>query len=356
MNENQLFSELNLKEIEATTNKNITCCKRCLCFLRWFYTLGLWTFTILVILFQETIFIIVACIFYFHYLIAELFSPTLKSLCNISNQTINEIIEKFIKGKPNFYLKCECYHYEERPNGRDSTRTVEVITHSESMKYNYSSYRDISGLLILNTDESNIKGKYYIELEINKKVYLPDVNSISHYNSLTRNIIENNIHRDTYFRLLNIIDIEGLPNSFLIKMKENEEPWFIGSGFWFIIFTLLSFAELYKIYVNFLIFHQTFTIKKVISISYDVNMDQRFNSFNPSFFIRHTGQHFKYNVLNLSSMNLHNEHINEINNNNANAINGAHNENRNNQQNNINQEQNDTNESLSTNADERNNL
>ena len=355
MNENQIFSELNLKEIDATTNKNITSCKSCVCFLIWFYTLGSRVFTILVIITHETTFIIFACIFYFHYLIFELGSSTLKSLCNISNQTINEIIENFIKGKPNFYLKCECYHKEERRNGRDSTRTVEVITHSETIDYNYSSYRDISGLLILNTDKSNIKGKYYIKLEINRKVYLPDENSISHYNSLRRNIIENNKHRDTYFRFLNVIDIEGLPNSYLINLNKHEEPWCIGNGFWYVIFTSLSFAELYKIYVNSLIFHQTFTIKKVISISYDVNMDQRFNSFNPSFFIKHTSQYFKYNVLSLSSMNLLNEHINEINNNNANAINGAHNINRNNQQNNNNQEQNDKNESLSTNADEGNN-
>ena len=113
---------------------------------------------------------------------------------------------------------------------------------------------------------------------------------------------------------------------------------------------------MYKIYINFLTFHQTFTIKKVISTSYDVNTDQRFNSFNPSFYIRHTNQHFQYNNLRLSSMNLLNEHINEINNDNVNVINDVvHNENINNQQNNINQEQNDTNESLSTNADERNN-
>ena len=117
MNENQLFSELHLKGIDNIISKNITCCKRCESFLGWFCTLGLWTFTILVIINQETIFIIIACIFYFIYLVIELISPTLRTLCSISNQTINEIIENFIKGKPTFYLKCECYHYEQNSNG-----------------------------------------------------------------------------------------------------------------------------------------------------------------------------------------------------------------------------------------------
>ena len=111
MNENQLFSELHLKQIDNIINKNITCCKRCGCFWGWCCTLGLWTFTILVIINQKTVFIIFACIFYFNYLIIELFSPTLKNLCSLSNQTINEVIENFIKGKPNLYLKCESYHY-----------------------------------------------------------------------------------------------------------------------------------------------------------------------------------------------------------------------------------------------------
>ena len=126
---------------------------------------------------------------------------------------------------------------------------------------------------------------------------------------------------------------------------KDEEPFFNANGFWYFIFTLLTLVEFYKIYLDSLILHQSFTIKKLISISYDVNTDQRFYSFNPSLFIKHVNQHFQYN----------NEAINEINNDNINVINVADNENRNNQQNNNNQEQGDKSESLCTNADEGNN-
>ena len=349
MIENQLFSELNLKGINIPIKKDIDCCKVCECCLGWFFTLGSWTFIILVIITQKLPFIIYAFIFYFIYIILELCSPRLKSLCNISNKAINEIIENFIKGKPNFYLKCECYHYEPTSSGNKYSSSYEVVSHSETINYNYISYRDISGVLFLNTDKSNIKGKYYIELEIIRKIYLPDEISISHYDSLKNNIIEKNRHRDTYYRVLNCLDIERLPNSYLIKLRKDEEPCCVSGGFWYVIFSIFTFAELYKIYVNHLILYQTFTIKKVVSISYDVNTDPRFNGFNPSFFIKHTKQHFHYNQLNNNSLNM------LINNGNNNIFNVFHNENIKNPQNNINQKQEIKNESLSTNPEKGNN-
>ena len=353
MNENQLFSELNLHEIDSGIISNETNCKKgCECefICGWFFSLLLWILIIMAIIYQNTPYIIFASIFYFQYFYSELCSPTLKALNSISNQKINTILERLIKGKPNLYLKCECYHNVQK-NAGQTTRTEEVITHSETINFNHISYRDISGQLILNIDVSDLTKKYYIALEIIKKAYLSDNNSISHYYSLKNNIIENNQDRDAYFIYYNDIDIEGLPNFYLIKLKD-EEPFFIANGFWYFIFTLLTLVEFYKIYVNSLILHQSFIIKKLLSISYDVNTDQRFNSFNPSFFIKHTNQHFQYNN---TEINLLHEQINEINNDNINVINVAHNENRNNQQNNNNQEKEDKNESLSTKADERNN-
>ena len=343
MNGNQLFSELNLEEIETKTiNEKTNCDKGCKNCCNWLGFLGFWIFIIIYMKFQSTIYIVLACIFYFLYLVTELSSP----IC-ISNQKINEIIEKLIKGKPRVYLQCECYHFV-KSNERDSSSSefVKVVTHSETINYNHISYRDISGLLILNTNESDIKKKNYIKLEIIKKVYLSDNDSISHFYSLKNNIIENNRHRDSEFICYNYFDIEGLPNSYLIKLKDDNSC----VGFWYFILTLFTFGEIYKIYIECLTLHQIFTIRKLISISYDVNMDRRFNRFNPSLLIKHTNQLFQYNELNLL-----NEQINKINNDNINNNNVVHNENRNNQQNNNNQEQEDKNKSLSTKADEGDN-
>lgn len=338
MNQAQLLSELKLKELDTRINSNYVNSYRCICFCNfvcyWFINLLLWTSIITAIIFQQIFLYILAGLFYLKYLFRELFSPNLKILCSISNQTINEIIGKFIKGKPVILLKCHCFHYEERAAGRGSTRTVEVISHSETLNYNYNFCRDISGLLILNTDESNIKLKYYIGLKIIKKVYMSDENSISHYASL-KNIIENNRDRDKYFRAFNVIDIEGLPDYFLIKLKD-DHPWFIGNGFWYIFFTLITLVEFYKIYVKLLIFDQTIIIKKVISISDDVNTDARFDTFKPLLFIKHTNQYFDYNELNLTGINLLNEQTNEINKGSINTIKTFNDENRNNQQNIIN--------------------
>ena len=339
MNKINLLYEIKFNQ-KDTIKK--TCGKICSCFCVWFLNFGLWALIIRAIFNRELPVIIYGCMFYVLYLFAELCdSPILKSLRNISNQTIDEIIENLIKGKPNIYLVGESYHMENNHGGAH-----ECITFSEGLLYNYAFCRDISGLLILNTDISDIKGKYYIKLKIINKIYLADDKSIAHYGSLKDLILLNNRNRDKKFRFFNHVDIEGFPNSFLIKLND-EEPWFIGNGFWFVIFTLFTFAELYKIYLNLLILRQTFYIKKVISISYDVNTDPRFNIFNPKFCIKHTNQHFQYNELNNNSVNLLNEQINEMGDGNINVLNVIRNENRNNRQNNINQEEEDTNVSLS---------
>ena len=76
---------------------------------------------------------------------------------------------------------------------------------------------------------------------------------------------------------------------------------------------LVYFFYFNKIYVKLLIFDQTIIIKKVISISDDVNTDARFDTFKPLLFIKHTNQYFDYNELNLTGINLLNEQTNEIN-------------------------------------------
>ena len=294
MNYEQSFSQLNLKEIYTNrgNNNNCICCRYCSIFLFWFFSIGTWAFTIWVIINQNYINIILAGIFYINYLLKELCNPIIKIFSSISNQTLNEIVEKFLKGKPNFSLNCESFHYEERPAGEDSTRTVEVVTHRQSLDYNYRYYRDISGLLIFNPDEKIMKHKSFIYLKIIKKAYLPDENSISYYESL-KNTLEENRNRDKYFRLYENIDIEGQPNEFFIKRKE-KDPWF-ANGLWHVIFTILTFAEPYKLYIKKITYCQTFIIKKVISIENDVNLDQRFDSFKPSLYIRYSNQHFQFN-------------------------------------------------------------
>ena len=272
-------------------------------------------------------------------MLIEFCNPLTKILCSISNQTLNEIGEKFIKGKPNISLNCECFHYEERSSGRNSTRTVKVVTHRQSLNFNYRYYRDISGRLIFNPDEKIMNHKYYIYLKIINKAYLSDENSISHYESL-KNTLEANRNRDTYFSFYENVDIEGQPNEYFIKRKD-KDSWFVNS-FWYIIFTMLTFAEPYKLYIKIITYCHVFEIKKVISIENNVNLDQRFDSFKPSLYIRYGNQHFQLNEINLNRIDLpleneiNNNIVNNINNVNINGNNNYINENDNNQPNNIN--------------------
>ena len=173
-----------------------------------------------------------------------------------------------------------------------------------------------------------MKHKSFIYLKIIKKAYLPDENSISHYESL-KNTLEENRNRDKYFRLYENIDIEGQPNEFFIKRKE-KDPWF-ANGLWHVIFTILTFAEPYKLYIKKITYCQTFIIKKVISIENDVNLDQRFDSFKPSLYIKYSNQHFQFNEINNNVLNnINNDNMNgNINYPNDNNINRPNNNNRN---------------------------
>ena len=130
-------------------------------------------------------------------------------------------------------------------------------------------------------------------------------------------MIERNRFRDKYIRFFEKIELDGVNNIIMVKLQD-KEPHLIGRC-WFIIFTLLSLATLYKLYICVISVYQTVKIKKLISNNNNLN-DWGFNRYNPrvQFLDKIFTYERNYNIVeenNIAQNDLHvnNNNINENN-------------------------------------------
>ena len=78
-----------------------------------------------------------------------------------------------------------------------------------------------------------------------------------------------NRFRDVYMDFNETRKVPGLVHHNLIKIGQ-KEPWFVSFG-WFMITTLLTVCEFYKLYINTLFVYQEFKIRKILSTRYNLN-------------------------------------------------------------------------------------
>ena len=162
------------------------CCNICNLIFCWLFTLGTWTFLIIILYrithpeYEEhTVYIVFGIIIYIIYLIFEFCSTSLRIILSISNNDIYDKIKNIIQGKPIISLNCICYHIETGYRDRGGSYQVTVVTFRDSYKFPYYSVRDCSGPIILKSNSKNIKYKLLLNLNINKKIFLADNDTIS---------------------------------------------------------------------------------------------------------------------------------------------------------------------------------
>jgi hypothetical protein len=185
---------------------------------------------------------------------------------------------------------CECYHYETRvittvdAKGNTSTRTVtvRVVTRTATKFFNYYCSRDVSGLFKLNYDESDIKDKFYVKLELLTNIDFADAVTYSDYVREKKEFQEENRYYDTFMDFFQNNIIDGLTSYNLINITKNNP---CGMSFvWFIFFIFIGFAQLYKVYFNSKCIYKSFTIRKLISTRYSLNTiecDYKYSKFDP---------------------------------------------------------------------------
>ena len=229
---------------------------------------------------EDAVYAFAAC--YVVYLILEFCSSASKYLCHKTTETgIYQKMGTYYMTYPVIKFYGECYHYETRKekvrtkgsDGKTRTKTVtkkvKVTTHRETYTFPYYSARDVSGLFYLDCDRAMVEKKFYIQLDIYEEINFADAISYMDYEYEKDLFWRRNRFRDVHFHFEESRYVPGLIKENLIKLTA-KEPCCINFFFYF-LFTILTFVELYKIYFNYLCVHQTYRIRKLVSTRYDLN-------------------------------------------------------------------------------------
>ena len=102
------------------------------------------------------------------------------------------------------------------------------------------------------------------------------------HENVKKNLIERNKHRDKKIQCYKIQIIPGMKNLNLIKIGESGSCW--ANCCCFVLFTLLTLAEPYKLYFNSICFYQKYKIRKLVSTRYDLSQpefDEKYKKLNP---------------------------------------------------------------------------
>ena len=284
---NHNYTELpqnNYKSLKEEEKDTTTCCN-CFC---WFLSFIIWISLMSSLYFTNTedyknienrnLSYIIFGISYFLYIVCECCSSTAKYLINKkSGEEMYDKMGSLFRALPTVTFNCQCYHYEtihyttkdKDGNIHHHMRKEKIISYSESYSMPYYSSRDVSGLFYLNCDEAYAKKKCYIKLKLNEEINFADEISYMDYEFYKEQFWKKNRFRDVYMDFNEKRTIPGLVHHNLIKIGQND-PCIVSFG-WFFIFTILTLAEFYKIYINSLFVYQSYKIRKLISTRYDLN-------------------------------------------------------------------------------------
>ncbi len=228
---------------------------------------------------------------YVVYFILEMCSPTYTFLRKKKKLKITEQMNLIFKARPTYCFKFKKINLNEEDNSNFSSKYY----------FNYYSCRDVSGLFVLNTNKKNINKKLFIMLELIKEIRFARDNSKSDYEKeklkfKDERIVNNNIKDFKFKEEINIDDIEKY---YMIKLG-NKDCFFINS-FWFFIFTLLSFAEIYKLFLNYKCIYQTFTVRKLVSNRNDLSKTNTLNIYNPELNLINQNYSIPFDIFNYTS-------------------------------------------------------
>jgi hypothetical protein len=224
---------------------------------------------------------------YIVYLILEFCSPTSRYLCNkSSDKGMYEKMGINFQTPPEIRFHCECYHYVTRHHYRTNkdgkrehyTTREKEVTYRETYNLPYYSERDVSGLFYLNCEKAYVEKKHYIKLELKEEINFADAISYYDYERAKRHFWRRNRFRDVHFDFREERVIPGMEHHNLVKLLPTE-PCMVNYCF-FLLFTLLTGAEFFRIYVDSFCVYQKFKVRKIVSTRYDLNMD-RYLAFVP---------------------------------------------------------------------------
>lgn len=292
----------NLGKVESCPSK----CRR---FLTWIIQLLLWGSIAIIIcsyvlrgFYHSTLGWIIFGVSYFFYWIFELCSSTFSYLTNQKHaQGIHQFMKQIFQTPLIITFHVECYHYETRSYYDSSsrsykTRTTKVTTFTGSEDFVYYSWRDVSGIFLLDSSEA-IKNKNisFIKLQLDSEYKLFDAYTQNDLNTQRNNYFLSNRWRDVHMSTRTSSRIPGMEEHTLVKISDYLPPLF--GVLWYLLFTTLTLAQFYKYYIDSFCSNQHFVIKKELSTRININdpsFDSRYKVDCPVIILRGNTQTFDF--------------------------------------------------------------
>ena len=182
-------------------------------------------------------------------------------------------------------MKVSCYHYDydlRREEG-DKIAHTRVETHRASEPFSYISWRDISGNYVLDTSRAMMnQNQAFVKLNLTMDLQFAQDGTLYDYENQKQILISRNRY-DSYQDYTESIVMDGFNEHTLVRVSDFDPPLF--GWRWYTFFTLLTFAELYKMYMNLYCVSQSFRIVKVVSSRKDLqageSIPQEYKDFVP---------------------------------------------------------------------------
>jgi hypothetical protein len=217
----------------------------------------------------KSIVITAIIIFYIVYIILEFFSPIVIYLKQYEEENLENLMKNLFGAKPSFIFK---YNLDKSMN--------------EEFEFDFC--KDISGIFELDITKDEIENKkVYFMLEINYEIKFADNDTIKAYIQ-KRKEFKDKIKREkgNIKSIKEEIELKKMKNYY--KVKTNKKDFCLIDFCLYIIFTILTFSELYKLYINSKIIYGKFLIIKLVSANSISEKFEIFNSFNPGLKIEDT--------------------------------------------------------------------
>jgi hypothetical protein len=236
------------------------------------------------------------CLYTAYILFEILFSNTLEYITNIHKaDSIHTYMSNLFNSPVTRSFSVACYHYINQTvkyKDKDGNMITKVekkkeVTFRGSDEFKYYSWRDISGIFLL--DYREIKSKKsnhkiaFIKLDLDLDIIYPDETELD-YKIQRDNFYASNRRRDSHMYTSEDTSLNGFKKYNMVKISEQSPPFV--SCFWYVFFTfILPLGRFYSIYMKCFCEEQVFTIRKVISTRTNLNKEDKYSAMQPKLII-----------------------------------------------------------------------
>ena len=182
------------------------------------------------------------------------------------------VMESLFKTAPLIRMKSSSFHYF------NQEKKAQIFSYKDIQTFPYLSYRDVSGLFLLDLKDATTNDKSYIVHHLKKEINFADTLTYNDYIIKKTEFWKKNRYYDIYMEYQEERLIEGFMEDILMKVDGSSGSIFMTSTFFWIC-TFLTMSEFYKLYFNSRCIHQSFTIRKLISTHYNLNDEERLEKY-----------------------------------------------------------------------------